>query len=86
MEDYSQRLPHGGGISGPVQYQDPAIMSLSKMPPPQGTVQYMIVQYSTVLLLRSSSGQMIGGIGVSGSTVENDKIVAEAAGKITNII
>ena len=29
---------------------------------------------------------MIGGIGVSGSTVENDKIVAEAAGKITNII
>merc|ERR1712150_300588 len=36
--------------------------------------------------LRSSSGQMIGGIGVSGSTVENDKIVAEAAGKITNII
>merc|ERR1711899_389800 len=31
--------------------------------------------------LRSSSGQMIGGIGVSGSTVENDKIVAEAAGK-----
>jgi len=35
--------------------------------------------------LRSSSGQMIGGIGVSGSSVENDKIVAEAAGKITNI-
>merc|ERR550532_2894861 len=32
---FSQRLPHGGGISGPVQYQDPAIMSLSKMPPPQ---------------------------------------------------
>ena len=29
---------------------------------------------------------MIGGIGVSGSAVENDKIVAEAAGKITNII
>ena len=25
---------------------------------------------------------MIGGIGVSGSSVENDKIVAEAAGKI----
>ena len=32
---FSQRLPHGGGITGPVQYQDPAIMSLSKMPPPQ---------------------------------------------------
>merc|ERR1711874_375868 len=30
----------------------------------------------------SGSGQMIGGIGVSGSTVENDKIVAEAATKI----
>ena len=28
---------------------------------------------------------MIGGIGVSGSSVENDKIVAEAAGKIANI-
>ena len=48
-------------------------------------VQYSTLQYSTVLLLRSSSGQMIGGIGVSGSSVENDKIVAEAAGKITNI-
>merc|ERR1712001_725133 len=32
--------------------------------------------------LRSSSGQMIGGIGVSGSTVENDKIVAEVATKV----
>lgn len=32
--------------------------------------------------LTSGSGQMIGGIGVSGSTVENDKIVAEAATKI----
>merc|ERR1712241_858371 len=32
--------------------------------------------------LRSSSGQMIGGIGVSGSTVEDDKMVAEAATKI----
>merc|ERR1712226_1169500 len=32
--------------------------------------------------LTSGSGQMIGAIGVSGSTVENDKIVAEAATKI----
>merc|ERR1711934_1180130 len=32
--------------------------------------------------LTSGSGQLIGGIGVSGSTVENDKIVAEAATKI----
>ena len=36
LDEFSHRLPHGGGISGPVQYQDPAIMSLSKMPPPQG--------------------------------------------------
>ena len=32
--------------------------------------------------LTSGSGQIIGGIGVSGSTVENDKMVAEAATKI----
>ena len=32
--------------------------------------------------LTSGSGQMIGGIGVSGSTVENDKIVAEAATRV----
>merc|ERR1712001_92386 len=32
--------------------------------------------------LTSGSGQIIGGIGVSGSTVENDKMVAEAASKI----
>merc|ERR1712001_41960 len=32
--------------------------------------------------LTSGSGQMIGGIGVSGSTVENDKIVAEVATKV----
>merc|ERR1712241_52730 len=34
--------------------------------------------------LTNGSGQMIGGIGVSGSTVENDKIVAEAASRILN--
>jgi len=39
LDEFSHRLPHGGGISGPVPYQDPAIMSLSKMPPPQG--QYL---------------------------------------------
>ena len=32
--------------------------------------------------LTSGTGQIIGGIGVSGSTVENDKIVAEAATRV----
>merc|ERR1711874_773672 len=36
------------------------------------------------LPLTNGSGHMIGGIGVSGSTVENDKIVAEAASRILN--
>jgi len=39
LEEFSHRLPHGGGIAGPVAYQDPAIMSLSKLPPAQG--QYL---------------------------------------------
>merc|ERR1712073_234973 len=45
-----------------------------------------LITFPGGLPLTNGSGQMIGGIGVSGSTVENDKIVAEAAGKITNII
>jgi uncharacterized protein GlcG (DUF336 family) len=34
--------------------------------------------------LRDGSGQVIGGIGVSGSTVENDHAVAEAGAKVVS--
>merc|ERR1711868_84431 len=40
-----------------------------------------LITFPGGLPLRTSSGQIIGGIGVSGSTVENDKTVAEAAAK-----
>merc|ERR1712241_1644696 len=43
-----------------------------------------MISFPGGLPLTSGSGQMIGGIGVSGSTVENDKIVAEAASRILN--
>merc|ERR1711913_103686 len=43
-----------------------------------------LITFPGGLPLTNGSGQMIGGIGVSGSTVENDKIVAEAASRILN--
>jgi len=45
LEEFSHRLPHGGGITGPVQYQDPAIMSLSKLPPALPTGAPLREQY-----------------------------------------
>merc|ERR1719347_493141 len=42
-----------------------------------------LITFPGGLPLRSGSGELLGGIGVSGSTVENDKIVAEEAAKLT---
>merc|ERR1719347_272893 len=42
-----------------------------------------LITFPGGLPLRSASGELLGGIGVSGSTVENDKIVAEEAAKLT---
>ena len=44
-----------------------------------------LITFPGGLPLTNGSGQMIGGIGVSGSTVENDKMVAEAAAKILHL-
>ena len=38
-----------------------------------------LVSSNLIPYLRSKDGVIIGGVGISGSTVENDKIVAEAA-------
>merc|ERR1711997_1287388 len=45
-----------------------------------------LITFPGGLPLRSGRGELLGGIGVSGSTVENDKIVAEEAGRLTREI
>jgi uncharacterized protein GlcG (DUF336 family) len=43
-----------------------------------------LITFPGGLLLKNSEGQIIGAIGVSGSTVENDRLVAEAGAAATS--
>ena len=66
------------------RYFDMSTGEIGKLSQPNGALYGIehsnggLISFPGGLPIRSSSGEIIGAIGVSGSTVENDHIVAEA--------